>query len=128
MKSIIVCLIVCLVSVNANQAWKHWNNTSGSNNSVNATSQWPSWIKNSGFYYSVNATSQWPSWNNSVFNNYTSQYNATSYRKRDASSVITGLGNQLGLSSSLVSQIIGQYNSLNSGIINKCSFFFEIFF
>ena len=47
----------------------------------------------------------------------------TSYRKRDASSVITGLGNQLGLSSSLVSQIIGQYNSLNSGI-KKCSFFF----
>jgi hypothetical protein len=45
------------------------------------------------------------------------------YRKRDASSVITGLGNQLGLSSSLVSQIIGQYNSLNSGI-KKCSFFF----
>jgi hypothetical protein len=40
----------------------------------------------------------------------------TSYRKRDASSVITGLGNQLGLSSSLVSQIIGQYNSLNIGI------------
>ena len=98
MKSIIISLIVCLVSVNAKQEWQYWNNTSGSNNSVNETSQWNYWNNTSGF------------------NNYSSQYNSTSYRKRDASSVITGLGNQLGLSSSLVSQIIGQYNSLNIGI------------